>query len=58
MNTISSSRFSFKSTDSNHSTDIDSSFDYFDDLPLHSHSTKHKTELCKNYSLLGYCSYF
>ena len=51
-------RNSHKSTKSNGSTDLDSSFDAIDSpTPRPNKPAKHKTELCKTYSLLGYCNY-
>jgi hypothetical protein len=58
MNSILQARNSHKSTKSNGSTDLDSSFEAPQALPLPTtNACKHKTELCKTYSLLGYCNY-
>jgi hypothetical protein len=55
MNSTASARNSHKSTKSSGSTDLDSSFEINE--PPRTNPCKHKTELCKTYSLLGYCNY-
>lgn len=49
-------RNSHKSTHSTTSTDLDSSFES-NETHSRTKPCKHKTELCKTYSLLGYCNY-
>lgn len=56
MNSKIQDRDTRNSTCSNGSTDLDSSFENAD--LGRTNPIKHKTELCKTYSLLGYCNYY
>lgn len=57
MNSKTQNRNSRKSTCSTGSTDLDSSFENAEAGQPRTNPVKHKTELCKTYSLLGYCNY-
>lgn len=50
-------RYHYKSSFSSTSTDLDSASDQEEEFVAKTNPLKHKTELCKTYSLLGYCNY-